>query len=558
VTLLGRTVLVLDCQATGASPKHGSLLEIGWLAMRAEDDVAGPAACTLVQLPEGGEIPTMVHRLTGLSLPDLDGAPSPREIWTRLREAAAAIADEHGIATAVIHFARFERSFLEALHAEIEPTSVFPLRTVCTHEIARRLLPGMPRLGLTALAGYFGLGKAELLRCDGHVEATAFVWRHLARTLVAQGITTFEDLDAFLLRKAPKADKRVYPMPRDKRLELPDEPGVYRMLRSSGDVLYVGKATSLRRRVNTYFQKQKGIPDRLLELLSQARDIDVTPTRTPLEAALLESDEIKRWDPPYNVALKQEGRAAWFAARGFAELAAGATTRARVGPLGSAWSVRRWQGLELALRSTAFDEATRDAVRLAARAPWETTDDALREGLTAFMSSLTVPTLGVREAMAIGARMWREQLAAGVEPVIDEDADTDEDAEWDAAKVREKLDEVVLTFAHVIRRAGWLRRLSESSIAFVEGDASRLLVVERGRVVAASDCEVDRELPLPPGKDRPHGERRKTFDVPTFDRLRVLTTELRRLCEAGSPVRVRLGAAPPLAEDRLRRILRWV
>ena len=51
---------------------------------------------------------------------------------------------------------------------------------------------------------------------------------------------------------------------------------------------------------------------------------------------------------------------------------------------------------------------------------------------------------------------------------------------------------------------------------------------------------------------RTHADRRKTFDVPTFDRLRVLTTELLRLCEAGSPVRVRLGAAPPLAEDRLR------
>jgi DNA polymerase III subunit epsilon len=411
---------------------------------------------------------------------------------------------------------------------------------------------------LTALAGYFGLGKCELLRCDGHVEATAFVWRHLARALSSEGIATFEDLDAFLQKKAPKADKRVYPMPRDKRLKLPDEPGVYRMLRSSGDVLYVGKATSLRRRVNTYFQKQKGIPDRLLELLSQARDIDVTPTRTPLEAALLESDEIKRWDPPYNVALKQEGRAAWFAAPGFAEIAASATTRARVGPLGSAWYVRRWQGLAVALRSSAFDEATRDAVRLAARAPFETTDDVLREGLSAFTSSLQVATLGVREAMAIGARMWREQLAAGVEPVIDDEADTDEDEEWDAAKVREKLDEVVLTFAHVIRRAGWLRRLSESSIAFVEGDASRLLVVERGRVVDASDCDPTRELPPPPGSARTHADRRRTFDVPTFDRLRVLTTELRRLCEAGSPVRVRLGAAPPLAEDRLRRILRWV
>jgi DNA polymerase-3 subunit epsilon len=561
VTLLQQRVLVLDCQATGASPKHGSLLEVGWLAMRPADDDDAPAApsSTLVRLPGGAGIPPMVQKLTGLSIEDLAGAPPAAEVWARLRAAAAEIADDEGIAIAVIHFARFERSFLEPLHAELDPQAAFPLRTVCTHEIARRLLPGIPRRGLTALAGYFGLGKGELLRADGHVEATAFVWRHLASDLTREGIATFAELDAFLQRPAPKAGKRVYPMPREKRLRLPDEPGVYRMLRSSGDVLYVGKATSLRRRVNTYFQKQTGIPDRMLVLLSQARDIDVTPTRTPLEAALLESDEIKRWNPPYNVALKQEGRAAWFAGPGLRELAAAATARARVGPLGSAWYVRRWQGLKLALTSSTFDDATRDAVRVAARAPFETTDDALRDGLTAFASSLTVDMLDVRAAMALGARLWREQLAAGVaQTEIDDEAEAAADEDWDAQKVREKLDEVVVTLAHVVRRAGWLRRLSESSIAFSEGDASRLLVVERGRIVDASDREPDRELPVPPGRDRTYRDRRRSFDVPTFDRLRVLTTELRRLVEAGNSVRVRLGAPPPLADDRLRRILRWV
>ncbi len=559
MTLLEQRVLVLDCQATGASPRHGALLEIGWVAMRAADEVAPPPSSTLVQLPEGAEIPTMVRRLTGLTLQDLEGAPSPAEVWARLRTAVNEVADAQGIATAVIHFARFERSFLEPLHAELEPTTKFPLRTICTHEIARRLLPGVPRLGLTALAGYFGLGKGELLRCDGHVEATAFVWRHLARVLAERGVTTLADLDALLQAPAPRSDKRVYPMPRDKRLRLPDVPGVYRMLRSSGDVLYVGKATSLKRRVNTYFQKQKGIPDRMLELLSQARDIDVTPTRTALEAALLESDEIKRWDPPYNVALKQEGRAAWFAVPGFAELSEAATGRARVGPLGSAWYVRRWQGLELALRSRTFDETTRNAVRLAARAPAETADEALRDGLAAFVGGLSVDVLDPRAAMALGARLWREQLEAGMEPTaIDDEADEESEEVWDAAKVREKLDEVVVTFAHVIRRARWLRRLSESSIAFTDGDASRLLVVERGRIVDASDREHDRALPEPPGRARPDGERRRAFDVPTFDRLRVLTTELRRLVEAGAPVRVRLDAGQPLAHERLRRILRWV
>src|SRR5206468_12874231 len=91
----------------------------------------------------------------------------------------------------------------------------------------------------------------------------------------------------------------------------PDRPGVYRMLRTSGDVLYVGKASSLHDRVNSYFRKQHGVHERMLEMLSQARAISFDMTPTPLEAALVEADEIKRHRPPYNVALTVDDRAIW-------------------------------------------------------------------------------------------------------------------------------------------------------------------------------------------------------------------------------------------------------
>src|SRR5262245_64914602 len=102
-------------------------------------------------------------------------------------------------------------------------------------------------------------------------------------------------------------------MPLNMRLSLPDAPGVYRMLRTSGDVLYVGKAASLRHRVNSHFRKQNGMPERTLEMLSQARGISFEVTPSALEAALFEPDEIKRHQPPYNVALTSEDRALWFA-----------------------------------------------------------------------------------------------------------------------------------------------------------------------------------------------------------------------------------------------------
>jgi excinuclease UvrABC nuclease subunit len=80
------------------------------------------------------------------------------------------------------------------------------------------------------------------------------------------------------------------------------------MLRTDDSVLYVGKAASLHHRVNSYFRKQNGVPERSLEMLSQARAISFDVTPSPLEAALLEPDEIKRHRPPYNVALTIQDR----------------------------------------------------------------------------------------------------------------------------------------------------------------------------------------------------------------------------------------------------------
>jgi hypothetical protein len=71
---------------------------------------------------------------------------------------------------------------------------------------------------------------------------------------------------------------------------------------------------------------------------------------------------------------------------------------------------------------------------------------------------------------------------------------------------------------------------------------------------------VDRQAmpPVPPGYRRPAAERREAFTLGAFDRLRVLTTELKRLIAAGAPVTLRLGVGPALDESRLASALRWV
>jgi DNA polymerase-3 subunit epsilon len=280
-------VLVVDCQATAAAPR-GHLLEIGWA--RVSNTVTHPHAC-LVALPDGEQIPPAVTRITGISEHMMRSAVDGRHAWSQLSDQAASLTQQP--APTVIHFAQFEQPFLRSL-----ATGVFPLDVICTRDLARRLLPHLPRCSLRALAGYFGRAVGALRRSADHVEATAFVWQQLVCLLERHGVSTWGALRDWLVAavKPTRSRQRVWPMPRDVRLSLPHAPGIYRMLRTDGSVLYVGKAASLHHRVNSYFRKQNGVPERLLEMLSQARAISFDVTPSPLEAALFEPDEIKRFD----------------------------------------------------------------------------------------------------------------------------------------------------------------------------------------------------------------------------------------------------------------------
>jgi excinuclease ABC subunit C len=86
---------------------------------------------------------------------------------------------------------------------------------------------------------------------------------------------------------------------------LPVRPGVYRMLDARGDVLYVGKARSLRNRVTNYTQVAR-LTKRLQRMVAQTRSMQIVTTNTEAEALLLEAQLIKRYRPPYNVLLRDD------------------------------------------------------------------------------------------------------------------------------------------------------------------------------------------------------------------------------------------------------------
>ena len=82
-------------------------------------------------------------------------------------------------------------------------------------------------------------------------------------------------------------------------------PGVYRMLGKTGEVLYVGKARNLKKRVSNYF-RSSGLDTKTMALVSHIAAIDVTVTNSETEALLLEQNLIKKFRPPYNIQLRDD------------------------------------------------------------------------------------------------------------------------------------------------------------------------------------------------------------------------------------------------------------
>jgi len=521
--LAGLDVLVLDCQATGASPAFGHVLEMGWGVVRAGEDA--PRACEAhwIALPEGHTVPGQIRKLTGWHPDAAQTAIADDEAWRRLR---GAVSDTTGIPTA-IHYARFELPFLRAWAARFEPGGAFPFDAVCIFAIANRLYPQLPRLGLRALAGYLGHGVALERRARGHVEATAFVWQRLCAELVAREVHTWEDLQRWLNEKAParpRAKKPTYPIDSQRFRSLPDRPGVYRFLRCNGDVLYVGKAASLKKRTTSHFVGRTG---KLLapEMLTQVSDIAVTVTASALEAALLENETIKALNPPYNVHLTAGDPRVWYGTADFDSAAASSGEAHVIGPVPSEYSLRPLGALA-ALLDGAPPTLPLRAYAVGVSALW-TPDQAVFDAGWAVLLARHRAAIDAAEPARRRALLLARHLvavAAAQEEDDREPAEGADDHAWDPERVARHLERAAAQAYRTFRRARWLCLLHDSDVVFREPGAAeaRRLRIRAGEIAAPGDG------PAPP--------RATAFDRARYDRLRILTTELKRILRDGGEV----------------------
>jgi DNA polymerase-3 subunit epsilon len=587
-SLADLNILALDCQTTGATPGTGHLLEIGWINTRASalkhtSDLI--AESYLLNLPPEVQIPRSVMRITGISREDLSAAVALREVWTKLTLAArqVAVANRFARCPTVIHFSRFEEPFLRELHLKNAANLSFPLQIICTHEISKHLLPGLPRKGLRAVAGYFGHSVPEFRRSADHAVATAFIWKIVVELLKTErGSTSLKQLMEWLTSKPPILNSgRFYPMEPEARLKLPNGPGIYRMRRINGDLLYIGKAKSIKQRVDSYFRSSGSQAEHILEMLTQAHRLDFTLSGSALEAAILESDAIKRHSPPYNVALRRRQRRLVFCSKDLKQQAAEADAVHSIGPLPFGSTVEALAAFAAWLDNgfRAEDEGFAKTAYTLLGLPGEYAPEisCLQEGSDIFFKkhqALLRPQSPLRTLTMIGFLLRREQLVTPERGEADEDGLNKGEQtgcpstagtggyNWNAEAVAHAIESKIRHGAHLIRRCRWLCLLSESSLAWESPQAGNdhkiMVVFEGGAAVCRQILKAEERLWVPRGHVKKIRERQASFDLSTYDRLRVVTTELRRLVSEKRRIELCFGPKTVIGRIELEKALRWV
>ncbi|MBV8967344.1 MAG: DEDD exonuclease domain-containing protein, partial [Mycobacteriaceae bacterium] len=283
------TFVVVDLETTGgkASASFGqcdAITEIGAVKVRGGEVLAEFA--TLVD--PGRAIPPQVVQLTGITSAMVCDAPKIDAVLPMFLEFARG-------AVLVAHNAGFDIGFLKAAARRCDIAWPRP-PVLCTVRLARRILTReeAPSVRLAALARLFAAATRPTHRALDDARATVDVLHALIERVGNQGVHTYPELRAYLPNvTAAQRRKRVLAE------RLPHRPGVYLFRGPAAEVLYVGTAVDLRRRVGQYFTGSDNRA-RITEMVTLATAVDFVECAHALEAGVRELRLLAAHAPPYN------------------------------------------------------------------------------------------------------------------------------------------------------------------------------------------------------------------------------------------------------------------
>ncbi|MCT2584098.1 DEDD exonuclease domain-containing protein [Actinophytocola gossypii] len=294
--LRSTTFVVFDLETTGTSDED-TITEIGAVKIRG-GEVLGEFA-TLVDPGRG--IPPEVVSLTGITDAMVHTAP-------RLDAVLPAFLEFTSGTVLIAHNAGFDVNFLRKACQRHGYRWRRPA-VVCTVQLARRVLTRdeAPSCRLSALAELFGAGTKPIHRALADARATVDVFHALLERVGSLGVQSLEELLDYIPEVTPEQRRK-----RTLAADLPTEPGVY-LFRGPGDeVLYVGTASDLRRRVRQYFTASE-TRRRLREMVALATRVDHVVCAHALEAQVRELRLLAAHKPAYNRRSKNPRQAWWVA-----------------------------------------------------------------------------------------------------------------------------------------------------------------------------------------------------------------------------------------------------
>ncbi|HEY7984351.1 MAG TPA: exonuclease domain-containing protein [Ktedonobacterales bacterium] len=291
---------VLDVETTGLAPTRHRIIEVGAVIVR-----GGEPAATYQRLvnPER-RIPQFITSFTGIR----------QTMVNRARPASVVLPEFRaflGERVVVGHNVGFDLSFLNCEAERLGTRLGFPDEGMDTIAMARRYVTGMRRASLDRVAAALHVPFRQRHRALGDAQVTARVFALLLARALADGCETLDDLRAALAETSAASVSSPTPRPTGNmylnpawRRDFPALPGVYLMKDAGGQVIYVGKAKSLKDRLASYYNQPLGYVRKLDGLLQSIKQIEIRVLGSELEALLTESRLIKELQPQYNVQLR--------------------------------------------------------------------------------------------------------------------------------------------------------------------------------------------------------------------------------------------------------------
>ena len=235
----------------------------------------------------GRKIPHFITGLTGITSEMVSDAPAFEDV-------ASEIYDWLKNRVFVAHNAHFDYSFLKK---EFEEAGIaWNTKKLCTVRLSRKIIPGLSSYSLGRLAESLGIRITDRHRAGGDAEATAKIFDVLMKR--DQG---------GVIAKALKRNsgETILPpnLPKEDFDKLPAKAGVYYFLDARGTVIYVGKAINIKKRIAGHFTGEAREWNRS-NIRNEIHHVTYELTGSELIALILESQEIRRLWPKYNLAQK--------------------------------------------------------------------------------------------------------------------------------------------------------------------------------------------------------------------------------------------------------------